>query len=538
MKRFLSCLSLLICFVVFDSCRPVVSISRPEDYSFFPLDSNLGVYDFPAIFQSFWLGMNRNYMFWDQDPTDWDAVYDTYKPQFDVLGKFTATTEYPNVWSNPDFQKSMEQATRWFREMTKDMVDGHLQLKLANDESLFLIDQKLTVDKFFISPESIFPLFIRIVDRMTQENNRTLLFRYTQWDDPEPDSTSLNIPGLLRLENTIDTYDFMQGTIVNYLDNPKLDSAHYHHADWYLRDGDKYALSLNGTRIADPNAMMPRIATGKIAVKEGFVLYFYTAGYMLYTLMEQIVALEIQLKQANMTPAEIDVHVNALVDALGPQQFGFIKVIRTFFKDLQDPQLKGVIFDLRGVIGGSTNDFTYVLGRLINSPLTFAYQRSKSGEGRLDYGPWVPLRVMPASDGQMQPDKIGTIPIIALVDELTTSCAEFITMAIQAMPNGYVIGSEHTAGATSMPTPDQKFNSGNFYSSPVFSLVTMSAVQTKHTNGNIYEGKGIPPTANGKGKIVLQDWYRFLHDTQEARRDNVLEAAIRHVDPSYKETEF
>lgn len=32
------------------------------------------------LFESFWNGMNYNYVFWDIDPTDWDAVYDEYHP--------------------------------------------------------------------------------------------------------------------------------------------------------------------------------------------------------------------------------------------------------------------------------------------------------------------------------------------------------------------------------------------------------------------------------------------------------------------------
>ena len=36
-------------------------------------------------FESYWSGMNHNYVFWSIDPTDWDAVYKQYKPKFDAL---------------------------------------------------------------------------------------------------------------------------------------------------------------------------------------------------------------------------------------------------------------------------------------------------------------------------------------------------------------------------------------------------------------------------------------------------------------------
>ena len=32
------------------------------------------IYNWFRVFESLWSGMNYNYVFWDIDPTDWDAV--------------------------------------------------------------------------------------------------------------------------------------------------------------------------------------------------------------------------------------------------------------------------------------------------------------------------------------------------------------------------------------------------------------------------------------------------------------------------------
>ncbi|XOD69675.1 MAG: hypothetical protein ACMUEM_03590 [Flavobacteriales bacterium AspAUS03] len=38
--------------------------------------------NYEDLFKYVWEGLNRNYVFWDIDLTDWDAVYRKYPPQF------------------------------------------------------------------------------------------------------------------------------------------------------------------------------------------------------------------------------------------------------------------------------------------------------------------------------------------------------------------------------------------------------------------------------------------------------------------------
>lgn len=38
-------------------------------------------------FDAIWHGTNQNYVFWEADPTDWDAVYSQYRPRFVELDK-------------------------------------------------------------------------------------------------------------------------------------------------------------------------------------------------------------------------------------------------------------------------------------------------------------------------------------------------------------------------------------------------------------------------------------------------------------------
>ncbi|MFD2598848.1 S41 family peptidase [Sphingobacterium corticis] len=89
------------------ACRKEApDLERPEDY----LGGN-----FEEVFESFWNGMNNNYVFWDQDTTDWDRVYRHYKPLFAEM----------NLNDTADIRKSYT----YFKEMTQGLSDGHYTLQ-------------------------------------------------------------------------------------------------------------------------------------------------------------------------------------------------------------------------------------------------------------------------------------------------------------------------------------------------------------------------------------------------------------------------
>ncbi|MDR0365004.1 MAG: hypothetical protein LBH92_08330 [Bacteroidales bacterium] len=93
----------LLTIITFISCRKnIPEMIPPEDYP-----GN----DFSSVFESFWTGMNHNYLFWDIDATDWDHVYKHYKPLFNQL----------NIKNDDDIRKAYE----YFKEMTAGLVDGH-----------------------------------------------------------------------------------------------------------------------------------------------------------------------------------------------------------------------------------------------------------------------------------------------------------------------------------------------------------------------------------------------------------------------------
>lgn len=79
-------------------------------------DANIS--NWAEAFESFWSAMNYNYVFWSVDPTDWDAVYEEYKPKFDALAD--------DGFYDPEVN---DEAFGMIEEMTADLVDGHYAVR-------------------------------------------------------------------------------------------------------------------------------------------------------------------------------------------------------------------------------------------------------------------------------------------------------------------------------------------------------------------------------------------------------------------------
>ena len=69
-------------------------------------------------FDIIWSGINQNYVFWEIDPTDWDAVYTQYRPRFEELDK-------KDTVPTADLQKLYE-------EVCGTLIDHHMNIRLKN----------------------------------------------------------------------------------------------------------------------------------------------------------------------------------------------------------------------------------------------------------------------------------------------------------------------------------------------------------------------------------------------------------------------
>jgi len=154
-------------------------------------------------------------------------------------------------------------------------------------------------------------------------------------------------------------------------------------------------------------------------------------------------------------------------------------VMKNFFNAIKQPGCDGFILDLRNNRGGNTEDIDFFVGHLTTQSLLFGYSRYKSGSGRLDYTPTIPMYVMP-QDGATDFKK----KIVILTDAYTASLSEKVIMALKTLPGATVVtigaptyGSAGLVTTDGMATNSGSFDIGTFAS---VALSNMAVEDTKH----------------------------------------------------------
>ncbi len=101
---------LLLLVLATAACRKELpQLYKPEDR----LNTNAATY-----FETYWNGMNNNYVLWDIDPTDWDEVYRKYKPLFAKL--------------DINKEEDSEKFYGYLKEISANLVDGHYSIEFAD----------------------------------------------------------------------------------------------------------------------------------------------------------------------------------------------------------------------------------------------------------------------------------------------------------------------------------------------------------------------------------------------------------------------
>jgi len=130
---------------------------------------------FREVFETFWKGMNQNYVFWDIDRhrVDWDGMYREYRTKFSVL--------------NINKTEDLKTGRSYFAEMTQHLSDGHFSITF---EHPFLKDEPIVADRkrghennisderlFFDNPKQYFDANSTV--RVTESNNDMALIYAT-----------------------------------------------------------------------------------------------------------------------------------------------------------------------------------------------------------------------------------------------------------------------------------------------------------------------------------------------------------------------
>lgn len=208
------------------------------------------------------------------------------------------------------------------------------------------------------------------------------------------------------------------------------------------------------------------------------------------------------------------------------------QVWECWFKTIQDlhlkNSLKGVIIDLRNNDGGSSADFQYVLGALLEGNMTInegkyqqvGFLRQKTGIARLDYSSLIPFCFEIYGGAHVYVEA----PIVVLVNDLCLSMSEQVCFAAKQLKNGYIIGTKTGGGFSPIIHYSDRMSfvgsvgDLELVSAPFYIYIPDAAFFSM--NKEIIEGHGIEPN-----ETVCLDW--FSHET--TGKDNQLDRALEYL---------
>jgi hypothetical protein len=361
------------------------------------------------VFESFWHGINSNYLFWDIETVNWNNMYATYKPRFEDLDLHK---------NDPN---SGQKAAQYLVDMTKDLSDSHFTLTF-NGQADYMVEG-YPIQSSGFAPAS---------------------FRHQVRGD--------------RFQIPRDVFN----TVI---------PTHYLTKAEFGTDANKsFYINLG---------IIPR--DGKK------ILYLEFSEFQLQS--------EYWAANSTATPVK--------------------PVLDDFFRYTKDPSIDGLIIDLRGNPGGSVPDMDFFLGSLIKEKKLVSYTRTKSGDGRLDYTPWVQGYVHPQPGSVDFTDK----PVAVLVDCYSVSMAEMTSMATKAIfPKAKLVGEQTWGGTGQIPPSDIRYLGGQFTAGN-FVQVYMAGVELRDVNMVCHENVGLTPDIPVK------------YDTTAIKNniDVQLDKAIQHV---------
>ena len=185
-------------------------------------------------FESYWSGMNHNYVFWSIDPTDWDAVYRQYKPEFEAL----ADSGFSDKATN-------DHAFRMIQEMSAGLIDGHLTVTFSLPDTIYRTQpasDRIRRREGFHDPTDFSSCWQHAMSRMQHQGRLTgflyetardgieagtgiidgniLYFRLSAFNLSEHYQSGDGIDRVIaQYHNLIDTYPDLQGIIIDLRNN-------------------------------------------------------------------------------------------------------------------------------------------------------------------------------------------------------------------------------------------------------------------------------------------------------------------------------
>lgn len=512
------------------------------------------IQSYSDLFDIFWTTMDQRYnYFYEQkrkDGMDWDAVYKKYSPKFKALKSFGRSTEN-DALINEDYQK----AKQYFEEIIDPIIDQHFNVKIAfpitnsnvNLTSTFYGGMKTGVSnntypfslKYGYMKHKLNPQNSILYTNYALGGNLTTdpeiyYFSFTSFSLTQNLKISLNNKylspdegnALILTESIID-----KSSALNSIENINTRKAVRDYTVNILNTWNQFPKSTEVTKF---NEKIANFNNTEILTND-----FILAAYYAYIKSEQLISFSDidndykpiksaeTLNYINWFISQMNNHVNFAYRLPVFQDAAFSVVnnsefYQNFLNPLHKGNIKKIIIDLRSNGGGAVVDARFFSDRFITKNEIFAYQRSKEGNGRFNYTPWIPARTSPHQFGIP-----ADIPIAILTDQGSASMSEITTMMLKSQGNQVVSIGDYSAGATAGLGGSDDFNGGTRDVIAGRLTFYMPLLAMKDANGEVIEGIGIKPDI-----MVTPPSDQELNEMKSSPKtyvDRVLNEAIKYL---------
>jgi len=515
-------LGLFLTIGILNSCvkEDEVSITEPSRYT------QSDVKSYGDLFKVFWTIMDQNYNYFyeqkRQDGRDWNAVYKEYYPKFLALKTYNKDTQF----NDQDIQEDRKKAIQYFTDIIDPIIDRHFTFSVLLPSSkgsdntqvdfnggmktkrnnIYAFDNKKTYIQNKLENE--YNLIISLglngtldlIGGRLKSNpdihyisyNTFLVFASEinlkdKYIIPAPDDKNLltiaEIDASKELnmiedlserkkarDEAVDILKQYQASLIslaleinNFNNHVSIFKTTEVVSDTFLDVTKKISPNVEKLPDIDPNSLVNIFKIGLQPNQAPFLNWFFARMQKDYTGLNQ---LQVDVKQIiNKAP-----------------------FYQKFLNPLHKGDIKKLIIDLRGNGGGAVIDFRVFVERFVTKNAVWGYQRTKQGNGRFNYTPWVPMQAKPHQFALP-----ANIPIVILTDKGSASMSEMSTMMLKSQGSQVISIGDFSAGATAGLGLSDDFNGGSRDNVAGVMRFYMPLMATKDINGNVIEGIGVKP---------------------------------------------
>ncbi|BAV94213.1 hypothetical protein JBKA6_0200 [Ichthyobacterium seriolicida] len=530
------------------------------------LTENHIISSYEDLFNSFWTTIDRNYNYFNEEKINWNDIHKRYIDRFRDLKTFNKR------FADKDLAiREMNLASKYFSDILSKMLDNHLYIRVTfpfphanitvtrefstrtkarigvdGKFSQFLIRKNIVIDKekaineaskLFVentsvkrkvkfgsagSNKSITDLYI--LGMLKNMRDSTLYFALNEFKLSEKAIIFADIafPIIPRPKKIYSTYDDRFVNLPESIaDNFKIglhdiDDLICNGID-RIRESNEYKNILNHREKFIKTEIMDCLS-----VERDLILFEALFKQLSKDILVKVVTY-MEYYSKRMPSALFTDILDPLINKVNKMRDDYANIsskvkdchlYELFFNKLGNGSIKKIIIDLRDNLGGDASDRKHLIDRLITKKNLYGYERTKEGNGRFNYIPWVPVYTSTHPFGLKSP-----IPVVILMDERSASMSEVLTIMLKTQGKVKVIG-DYSGGAFAGLSSDKDLFNGGLIGGNEYLYFYMPVMAFKDKDNNVLEGKGVRPDI-----FVIPTEDDILNN-----RDPALQRAIEEID--------